>query len=172
MFGEDLILIGHRRKQYGKYLHPRFTVYEQQAPVWIGRIRGKKSWMGDKRERVTRASEHYRRGNGCVAVVSSITVFNYFEQSVSFYSYSSLYINKRCTLSFVNFLDRERKKRAIEFVLLIAGTSSGWILFRCEKYTLEKLICVIKKSKKVDGKFYFYNWKIVLKEKWQNNTFE
>lgn len=113
MFGEDLILIGHRRKQYGKYLHPRFTVYEQQAPVWIGRIRGKKSWMGDKRERVTRASEHYRRGNGCVAVVSSITVFNYFEQSVSFYSYSSLYINKRCTLSFVNFLNlvgsRERE---------------------------------------------------------------
>lgn len=40
------------------------------------------------------------------------------------------------------------------------------------KYILEKLICVIKKSKKVDGKFYFYNWKIVLKEKWQNNTFE
>lgn len=69
-------------------------------------------------------------------------------------------------LIFWIWLDREREKRAIEFVLLIAGTSSGWILFRCEKYTLEKLICVIKKSKKVDGKFYFYNWKIVLKEKW------
>lgn len=143
--------------------------------LWIGRIRGKKSWMGDKRERVTRASEHYRRGNGCVAVVSSITVFNYFEQSVSFYSYSSLIlinVVRSVLLIFWIWLDREREKRAIEFVLLIAGTSSGWILFRCEKYTLEKLICVIKKSKKVDGKFYFYNWKIVLKEKWQNNTFE
>lgn len=48
----------------------------------------------------------------------------------------------------------------------------GMNLVSMWKYTLEKLICVIKKSKKVDGKFYFYNWKIVLEEKWQNNTFE
>lgn len=59
---------------YGLWAH---THTHTVSAAWIGRIRGKKSWMGDKRESDSSGRALQKRKS------PSITIFNYLERSLS-----------------------------------------------------------------------------------------